>query len=347
MKKVIGIDLGDRQHVAVVFEEDGTENKPVRISNTKDALRKFFNKHKGAVVVMEAGTHSGWISRLLESMAHEVWVGNPRELRAIWDSTDKSDERDARVLGMMYRLEPRLLNRIFHRGEKAQCDLAVIKSREILVETRTKLINHVRCVVKGMGERIKTCSSASFHKQAMPQIPECLADALKPLITQIEQITESIKKLDKQIEHLAEKNYPETKFLSQVHGVGGLTALAFVLIMEDAGRFKKSRDIGAYLGMTPKRDQSGKTDKQLRITKHGNTYLRKLLVGCANHIMGPFGQDCDLRRHGMRISASGGKNAKRRAIVAVARKLAVLLHSLWANRSEYEPLRHNQQKKVA
>jgi len=127
MKKVIGIDLGDRQHVAVVFEEDGTENKAVRTSNTKDALRKFFNKHKGAVVVMEAGTHSGWISRLLESMAHEVWVGNPRELRAIWDSTDKSDERDARVLGMMYRLEPRLLNRIFHRGEKAQCDLAVIK----------------------------------------------------------------------------------------------------------------------------------------------------------------------------------------------------------------------------
>jgi transposase len=344
MKKVIGMDLGDKQNVAVVFDADGTEHKAVNISNKKVPMSKFFNKHPGATVVMEAVTHSGWISRLLEGMGHEVWVGNPRRLRAIWDATDKSDERDARVLGLMYRLEPRLLHRIFHRGEQAQCDLAFIKSRQMLVETRTKLVNHVRCVVKGMGERISSSSAESFHKRARQEVPACLFEALSPVVDQIEQLTLTIKGLDKQIEQKAQDCYPETKYLVQVGGVGTLTALAFVLSIEDAGRFKQSREIGAYLGLTPRRDQSGQTDKQLPITKHGNTYLRTLLVGCSHYIMGPFGKDCDLRRHGMRIAAAGGKNAKRRAVVAVARKLAVVLHALWVNKSVYAPLRHELRK---
>lgn len=344
MSKVIGLDLGDKQNVAVVFDEDGTENKAVKISNTKVAMSKFFSKYDEAVVVMEAGTHSSWISRLLGGMEHDVWVGNPRRLRAIWDATDKSDERDARVLGLMYRLEPRLLHRIYHRGETAQCDLAMIKSRQMLVDTRKKLTNHVRCVVKGMGERISSCSADSFHKRAMSEMPASLADALVPVVDQIAHLTETIKELDKQIERLAEARYPETIHLKQVGGVGTLTALAYVLTLEDAGRFKKSRDVGPYLGLTPRRDQSGETDKQLPITKKGNTYMRSLLVNCAHYIMGPFGKDCDLRRHGMRIAASGGKNAKRRAVVAVARKLAVMLHRLWADQSVYEPLRRQQRK---
>ncbi len=344
MNKVIGVDLGDKQNVAVVFEADGTEHKAVKINCEKVAMHKFFSKHAGAVVVMEAGTHSGWISRLLEGMGHDVWVGNPRRLRAIWDATDKSDERDARVLGMMYRLEPRLLHRIFHRGEQAQCDLAMIKSRQILVESRTKLVNHVRCVVKGMGGRIGSCSAPSFPKRARLEMPPCLAEALSPVVDQIDQLTEAIKGLDKQIGHVAETRYPQTASVAQVGGVGTLTALAFVLTIEDAGRFKHSREIGPYLGLTPRRDQSGQNDKQLPITKQGNTYMRTLLVGCAHYIMGPFGKDCDLRRHGQRIAAAGGKNAKRRAVVAVARKLAVLLHRLWANQSVYEPVRSETSK---
>lgn len=342
MKKVMGMDLGDKQHVVVVFEPDGREQPAVRVTNTADQIRGLFSRHSGAVVVMEAGTHSGWISRLLESMGHEVHVGNPRKLRAIWDADDKSDERDARVLGLIYRMEPRLLHRIHHRGEQAQLDLEKIKARDALVRTRTALVNDVRGAVKSTGNRVPTCSASSFAKRARETMPEMLRDALEPVIAVIEMVSAQIRLLDRAIEDLCEKKYPETKYLMTVTGVGAITSLAYVLTLEDSGRFKKSRDVGPYLGLVPRRDQSGARDKQLRITKAGDTYVRKLLVGSAQYIMGPFGPDTDLRCYGQQLAARGGKNAKKRAIVAVARKLAVLLHRLWSDQSTYVPLRQSE-----
>lgn len=339
MTKVIGMDLGDKQHVVVVFDETGDEVEVAKITNTSRQVQRYFEGHPGAVVVMEAGTHSAWITRLLESMDHEVHVGNPRKLRAIWDTDDKSDERDARVLGLMYRLEPRLLHPVFHRSERAQADLELIKAREQLVGCRSKLINHVRGVVKSMGERIPKCSTQSFHRRAVEHMPSALAEALGSVVAMIEKLTEQIDDQDKLIKAISESQYSETQWLRQVQGVGPVTALAYVLTLEHPSRLSKSRSAGPLLGLTPKRDQSGDTDKQLRITKAGNSHLRRLLVNCAHYIMGPLASDSDLRRYGERIAARGGKNAKKRAVVAVARKLAVLLHRLWVDQSEYIPLR--------
>jgi len=339
MTKVIGMDLGDKRHVVVVFDETGDEVEVAKITNTSRQVQRYFEGHPGAVVVMEAGTHSAWITRLLESMDHEVHVGNPRKLRAIWDTDDKSDERDARVLGLMYRLEPRLLHPVFHRSERAQADLELIKAREQLVGCRSKLINHVRGVVKSMGERIPKCSTQSFHRRAVEHMPSALAEALGSVVAMIEKLTEQIDDQDKLIKAISESQYSETQWLRQVQGVGPVTALAYVLTLEHPSRLSKSRSAGPLLGLTPKRDQSGDTDKQLRITKAGNSHLRRLLVNCAHYIMGPLASDSDLRRYGERIAARGGKNAKKRAVVAVARKLAVLLHRLWVDQSEYIPLR--------
>lgn len=339
MSKVIGMDLGDKRHVVVVFGEDGKEERVEAVTNTAVQVRKWFSGYTNAVVVMEAGTHSPWMSRLLTDLGHDVHVGNPRKLRAIWDTDDKSDERDARILGLMYRLEPRLLHRIFHRGEKAQVDLERIKARNLLVETRTTLINHVRAAVKGVGERIATCSACCFHKKARTQVPELLSGALEPVLQAIEDLSGQIDQLDKEIKRLCATDYPQTRWLQQVPGVGPVTALAYVLTLEDPGRFAKSRSVGAFLGLVPRRDQSGETDKQLRITKAGNSYLRQLLVSCSHYILGPFGPDSDLRRHGLRLAARGGKNAKKRAVVAVARRLAVLLHRLWTDQANYVALR--------
>lgn len=333
----IGMDLGDKLHLAVVFDADGNEIDIIKVANTKDGISKHFKPFNGAAVAIEAGTHSPWVSRLLEELGCRVYVGNPRKLRFIWDSNDKSDERDARMLGMVCRLEPRLLHPLQHRGSQAQVDRVMIKSRDILVRSRTKLINHARGVVKTTGERLPKCSSDSFIKRCTDHVPKDLRPALEPLFSIISNVSEQIHELDAKITLMCQQLYPEAERLQQVPGVGPVTALCYVLTIEDPARFSKSRQVGPFLGLTPCRDQSGDIDKQLRITKAGDKYLRQLLVGSAHYILGPFAPDSDLRRHGLAIAARGGKNAKKRAAVAVARKLAVLMHRLWTSEEAYDP----------
>jgi transposase len=179
--------------------------------------------------------------------------------------------------------------------------------------------------------------------RAATQIPGVLRGALEPLVETIASLSARIKEYDLELEAMARVDYPQTNLLRQVQGVRTLTALAFVLILEDPERFGKSRAVGAYLGLAPGKDQSGQSDPQRRISKHGDEMLRRLLVGSAHYILGPFAQDSDLRRHGLKIAERGGKNAKKRAVVAVARKLSVLLHRLWITGEAYEPL-HNTQR---
>jgi transposase len=340
----IGMDLGDRNHIVVILDANGDEIECTSLINTKVSVKQFFQQYGGAKVAIEAGIHSPWISRILEDLGCRVYVGNPYKLRVIWDSNDKSDERDARMLAMICRLEPKLLWPIRHRDMKAHNDLEVIKARNMLIQSRTKLINHVRSVVKGTGERLPKCSASCFASRVANLLDASLRPALRPLIDTIADITDRIRSLDQQITRLTLEHYPEAQALQQVSGVGPVTSLAYVLTIEDPNLFIKSRMVGPYLGLTPRRDQSGDINKQLRITKAGNAYLRKLLVGCAHYIIGPFGPDSDLRRHGMAIGARGGKNARKRAAVAVARKLAVLLHRLWVSEEDYVPLYNTSQK---
>ena len=333
----IGMDLGDKNNVVYVLDKDGHESIHCTIDNTAESLRDFFSEHKGATVAIEAGTHSPWISRQLSTMGCNVLVGNPRKLRVIWDSNDKSDGRDAKMLAKIARFDPDLLYPVTHRGEQAQIDLELLQARDILVKNRSSIINHVRGSVKSLGGRLPSCSAESFHRQAGEHLPKELEDAIRPLLIIIEQITTQIKSFDQQVEEINRDRYPETELLRAIKGVGPLTSLAFILTLEDPTRFDKSRQVGSFLGLIPRRVQSGEIDKQLRITKAGNPYLRRLLVSAGQYILGPFGEDCDLRRFGLRLAARGGKNAKRRAVVAVARKLSVLMHRLWLHGEVYDP----------
>jgi len=343
----IGVDLGDNNHIAVVFDGQGNELQVARVTNTRAGVANFFKRYPQSTVAIEAGTHSPWISRQLEQLGCNVYVGNPRKLRFIWDSNDKSDERDARMLGMVCRFDPKLLWPLRHRSRQAHADLAMVKSRDALVSSRTRLINHARGMVKTTGERLPSCSSASFANRCIEHVPKQLRPALESIFKTIIQINEQIRDLDKKIDHLCCDQYPEAKRLQQVPGVGPITALSYILSIEDPKRFAKSRQVGPFLGLTPRRDQSGRVDKQLPISKAGNRYLRRLLVGSAQYILGPFGPDTALRRHGLSIAARGGKNSKKRAAVAVARKLAVLLHRLWISEHDYEPFYNKDYKKAA
>jgi transposase len=213
-----------------------------------------------------------------------------------------------------------------------------------------QLVNHVRGAVKSFGARLPKCPARSFHKRAPEHIPEALMPALGPILEQIGSLTERILGYDRELRAISKESYPETELLRQVEGIGSLTALAFVLTLEDPYRFEKSRSVGAYLGLVPARDQSGGNDpREKRISKEGDEMLRKLLVGSAHYILGPFGSDSDLRRHGEKMASRGGKNAKKRAAVAVARKLAVLLHRLWVSAEVYDPLydAHRRQEREA
>jgi transposase len=341
-KMTVGLDLGDKySYLCVIDDDSGEVIEEGRLRTTPEAFQARFSGRDPMRIAIEAGTHSPWVSRLLEEgCAQEVLVANPRKTRLIYGSKRKTDKLDAENLARLARLDPRLLYPVEHRGEDSQAHLAVVRSREALVGARTKLVNHVRGVVKSFGGRLPKCTVASFHKKVPEHVPQALLPALAPLLQTIASLSERIRDYDRELEAIAAEHYPQTQLMRQVPGVGELTALAFVLVVEDPARFEKSRTVGAYLGLVPGKDQSGDSDPQERISKQGDEMLRRLLVGSAHYILGPFGEDSDLRRHGEKIAGRGGKNAKKRAAVAVARKLSVLLHRVWVTGEAYEPLRN-------
>jgi transposase len=291
---------------------------------------------------MEVGTHSPWVSRLLGRLGHEVLVANARQVKLISTSSRKDDRMDAQTLARLARVDRQLLRPIRHRSERAQTDLMTIRVRATLVEARTSLVNAARGFAKAQGDRLPACDTDSMGVERMESLPEGMRDRLRPLLEQVESLTEKIHELDANIEQIARTQYPETELLRQVSGVGTLIALTFVLTVEDRDRFQKSRDVGCYVGLRPKQSESGQSQPQLRISKEGDMYLRKLLVQGAHCILSRRGPDTDLKRWGLKLAERGGKNAKKRAIVAVARKLAVLLHRLWVGGEVYEPLRNSQ-----
>jgi transposase len=227
---------------------------------------------------------------------------------------------------------------ITHRSKEAQAHLAIQRARDEAVSVRTSLINHVRGVLKSNGHRAPGVSPESFGTRAAESIPPELTAALKPLLRLIVQVNVQIKHFDQQIAHLGQEHYPITQFLQEVSGVGPIVSLTFVLTLDNPERFDSARDVGAYIGLVPRQKSSGKSDPQMHITKAGDGEMRRLLVLSANHILGRFGPDCDLRRFGLRIAGNGtDKTAKKRARVAVARKLAVLMHHLWRTGEVYDP----------
>ena len=341
-KTTAGVDIGDKySYLCLIDTESGEVVEEGRLRTSPEALRRRFASEPSVRIAIETGTHSPWASRLLEGCGHEVLVANARKLRLIYSNKRKTDEVDAENLARLARVDPKLLYPLRHRGEESQAHIALIRSRDVLVSSRTQLVNHVRGAVKSFGARLPKCPARSFHKRAQEHIPEALLAALAPVLEQIGSLTERIRQYDRRLEAIAKEHYPETELLRQVEGVGPLTALTFVLTLEDPYRFERSRSVGAYLGLVvPARDRSGERDPQKRISKEGDEMLRRLLVSGAHYILGPFGSDSDLRRHGQKIASRGGKNSKKRAVVAVARKLAVLLHSLWISGEVYEPLRN-------
>ena len=337
----VGLDLGDRSSSYCVLNENGEIVLEQKVATTPEAIQQAFGKMPRYRIAMETGTHSPWVSRLLTALGHEVIVAHAQKVRLIVKSRRKDDRLDARTLARLARIDPELLSPVQHRSAQAQLHLTEIRARAGLVSARTALVNAARGLVKSYGERLRKCGTQQFRRETTSGLSAGLREALEPLLREVESLNERIKEYDRRIEKIVQQEHPETKLLEQVKGVGNLIALTYVLTIEEPHRFRKSRDVGCFVGLQPGRRNSGESEPQMHISKAGDEYLRTLLVQGAHYILGPFGEDSDLRRWGLKLAERGGKNAKKRAVVAVARKLAVLLHRLWVSGEVYEPLRNS------
>lgn len=334
----IGLDLGDRFTAICVLNHHGEVENRFRCHTTRDSFEKHFARRPRARLALEASGQSAWIAQQLRGYGHEVIVANPRQLHLITQNTGKSDPADAETLARLARADQHLLKPVHHRSPETQAHLAIVRARDTVVRARTQLANCARGLAKLAGHRLPATLSTTYSERASAQLPAELTDALEPLLKQIDQLSETIKDYDARLERTARLHYDApVQRLRSTPGVGTLTALAFVLTLGgDPHRFAKSRDVGPFLGLNPKRRQSGDADPQLGITKAGNALLRRLLVQCAHHILGRFGDDSTLRQWGLKIAERGGARARKRAVVAVARKLAVLLHHLWISGEDFE-----------
>ncbi|EDM25399.1 transposase IS116/IS110/IS902 [Lentisphaera araneosa HTCC2155] len=347
----IGIDLGNKKHDLCVLNSMGEVVEQIQIDNHIEALHEYFEQYKNRSsirIALEVGACSMWVSSILKEMGFKVIVANARKLRMIWGDTNKCDEKDAEKIARVARMDPKLLHGIEHRSLSAQKMLSVIRVREHFIGARTRCINCVRGILKSFGVTdLPSCASNRFGERMLAHIPDDLISTLGELLEESKDLTNRIEGLDDRIYMLSEESCPEAIKLQELPGVGPVTALTYVLTIDDPKRFQKSRDIGAFLGLTPKRDQSGEIDKQLSITKQGDRYLRALLVGSAQFILSDRSPASDLKNYGRRIASSGGRIAKKKAVVAIARKLAILMHHLWVSGGDYIPLHKQALRKAS
>ena len=336
---VVGIDLGSKKSVVCWLDEDGKVVERMTIASNCVTLEKVFGKLAPLEIAIETGCHANWVRRRLVALGHAVTVGDARQIQLIAKSHSKDDKRDARFLAEILLYWPELLHPVEPRSLESEQNRALLRLRESLVRARVKLINSVRGVLASFGEKLPAVSSAAFARAAAPVVPELLRSEVHPALLTIEMLTAEVKVYDKRVLELCKGRYREqTRRLLTIPGVGPLTALTFVLELDgDVNRLRGSRAAGAMVGLRPSRRESGQSKPELGITKQGNAMLRRYLVQCAQYMLGRHGQDCALKRWGLGLAGTS-KRGKKRAVAATARKLAVLLHTLWRKDVDFDPL---------
>ena len=340
----IGLDLSDRKVAICALDKDGNVVEERSMPNERSTYSLLAKTYPDSKAILETGSHSPWVSRHLQAQGLQPLVANARKLRSIYQSDSKSDKADARMLAKIARVDPSLLSPIKHRSEDAQRDLIAIKTRDALVRARVNLMNSVRFLLKGLGVRVPSQVRADcFVRKAKAAIGAEEAELVERLLDAVDELSALIKLQEKRLKEIAATKYPVTELLQTIPGVGPMTSLCFAVTIENPERFAKARDVGPYLGLTPRMDQSGASEKQLRITKAGNADLRKLLVNCAQHVLGVFGKDCDMREAGLGLCERGGSIAKRKAVVATARKIAVRMVAIWKSGEAYEAFRNSKE----
>jgi transposase len=346
MVEFIGMDVGGERSQVCAVNEAGQVVWEREIRTVRREVERAFRGHPKSRVCLEVGGSSAWISRLLKEMGHEVVACNPRRLRLIAESTLKCDRLDAEVLARLARLsglDGKLVPGVYQRSEATQFVRSFLKVRRALVRNRTSAANAARGLSRSLGHVLPSVKPERLTQRVQKAtLPEAVTSMVGPLLVTVEQLSEQIAVLDEQVAMLGAKN-PVVKRLQTIDGIGPLTSLAFVSCIEDPTRFGRSRDVGAYLGLRPVLRQSGGQRHQGAITKEGDPELRALLVQAAHALMHAK-RASDLKTWARGLAKRVGK---KKAIIALARKLAVLMHRLWVRNESFEPQRANQAKETA
>ena len=343
----IGVDVSDKtSKICVMTKLPGGERKIVvetTCATTKAGFEEAFSKFdRSWPVVFETGTHCRWMDKCFRALGFKDIIANPGKIPSITKSNKKNDRNDARELARLAIADPEMLHPVFLRDEIFQRMLRYHHARNMLVSQRTQTVNQIRGFAKSVGYRIEHSSTETFHMLSKAEWPKELEEVAWPLMDTLETTNLKIKAYDKMIETLAEE--PEfTDMVERARVLYGVGIIGSTVLIATIGgrpdRFEHSRDVGAYLGMIPKQDQSGETDKQLHITHAGSEICRTALVECAGVAMMSNAPDTDIKLKGLRISMRGGKIAKRKAKVAVARTMAVTIVALLKDMTkEYVPL---------
>ena len=279
----IGLDLGDRSSWYCVLDETGEVRLEQKLGTTPKAMKEMFGALPRSRIALETGMHSPWVSRALSELGHEVIVSHARNVRLIGESRKKDDRLDAQTLARLARIDPQLLSPVKHRSAKAQADLTVIRARAGLVRARTALVKTARGLAKSYGERLRGCNVRNMNPEKAEGLSPELQTALEPLLAAIESLSNRIRECNQRIEGLAQESYPQVALLKQVKGVGTLIALTFLLTLEDAHRFRKSRDVGCYLGCN--RDGETRVRASRRCTSAKRAIRTCERSWCRLHIM--------------------------------------------------------------
>jgi transposase len=330
-----GLDVSDKTtHVCVVDGEGAVIRRDV-VASDPDVLAKWLKKHCSGLVrvVLETGPLSTFLFHgLAERGAPVICICARHAKKALSARVNKSDVNDAESLAQLSRTG--WFKRVHMKAGATHIDRAALKIRAQIVSSRNAMANQLRGMLKLFGLRMGNVTTPGKRRERLDTLFGQRPD-LKPVFS---SLIESIEALDGQISRslkLLEQRAatdPVCVRLMSVPGVGPITALAFKSSIEDPGRFSRSSDAGAYAGLVPRRSQSGERDTKGRISKAGDAMLRSALYEAANNLLVRVKRPFALQTWGRTIATSKGP---KRARVAVARKLAILLHRLWQSESEF------------
>jgi len=335
MEQYVGLDVSLQQTAVCVVDQTGKIIREAVIPSDPDAIAAFVksNAKKVARIGLESGSTSTWLWTELNRLGLPVICIDARHAKAALKmQINKSDRNDA--VGIARIMQTGWYREVRVKALDSHAIKALLVGRALLVKIKRDLENQIRGLLKNIGLVIGRAKMNTFAARAKELIEDkpTLAAVVEPLLKAREVIEQQVADLDRKVMRLA-RSEPQVRRFMTTPGIGPITALCYLATIDDPVRFNKSRNVGAYVGLTTRRYASGEIDWTGRISKCGDKLLRSYLFEAANVLLTRVAKWSTLKAWGMRIAKRSGI---RKAKVAVARKLAVILHRMWIDGTEFQ-----------